>query len=145
MGLLQSLRAAPAVRASRAFLVAGLALAVLSTFMTARPAAAVPIQWTLQNVAFNDGTTASGSFLFDADSSAYSDIAITTSTGNFFDTLVPGFNFNARGFLAIVASSPPSASQTVPSGSRTETRISNQYASSCDLSSRCSFDPPLRS
>ena len=44
-------------------------------------AQAVPISWTLNNVTFDDGGTASGSFLFDADSSTFSSINISTSAG----------------------------------------------------------------
>lgn len=42
---------------------------------------ATPIMWNLQDVAFNDGGTASGSFVYDADTSTYSAINIQT-TGN---------------------------------------------------------------
>ena len=39
-----------------------------------------PITWTLSGVTFADGSTASGSFVFDADTNTYSSIDITTST-----------------------------------------------------------------
>jgi PEP-CTERM motif len=45
-------------------------------------ACAGPILWTLQGVTFNDGGTASGSFLFDAGTAQYSSINITTTSGS---------------------------------------------------------------
>ena len=43
-------------------------------------AQAAPILWTLQGVTFGGANTATGSFVFDADTLAYSDVAITTGT-----------------------------------------------------------------
>lgn len=40
---------------------------------------AMPITWNLQGVTFNDGGTASGSFVYDADTSMYSSINIQTT------------------------------------------------------------------
>ena len=45
-------------------------------------ASATPISWTLENWVFDDGGTASGSFVFDADTNAYSNISITTTLGS---------------------------------------------------------------
>ncbi|MEM9097810.1 MAG: hypothetical protein AAGC79_04735 [Pseudomonadota bacterium] len=45
-------------------------------------AQAIPVQWTLQNVTFDDGRTATGSFIFDEDTSAYSAVDIVTSGSN---------------------------------------------------------------
>ena len=43
---------------------------------------AAPVTWTLQNVVFNDGATASGSFAYDATTQLYSAINVsTTATG----------------------------------------------------------------
>jgi PEP-CTERM motif len=39
------------------------------------------IQWTLQNVTFDDGGTASGTFFYDADTNTYSNIDIVTTAG----------------------------------------------------------------
>lgn len=51
--------------------------------MLAMPAAnANLVQWTLQNVSFVGGGTATGSFVYDADTDTYSDISITTSSGS---------------------------------------------------------------
>lgn len=47
----------------------------------------VPIFWSLSNVSFDDGTTAVGGFTFDADTSSYSNVFITTSAiGTTYDT-----------------------------------------------------------
>ncbi len=42
-------------------------------------AAASPIEWTLSGVTFGDGATASGSFLYDADTQSLSDFDVTTT------------------------------------------------------------------
>ena len=39
------------------------------------------ILWTLEDVTFLDGGAASGSFIFDADSSIYSSISVSTTAG----------------------------------------------------------------
>jgi hypothetical protein len=64
-------------------------LAVLA--LGAAPLAqAAPVQWVLQDVLFNDGGTAFGSFVYDADTNTFSSIAITTTdgsalSGNFYE------------------------------------------------------------
>lgn len=45
-------------------------------------ALASPVQWTLSDVLFEDQGTASGSFVYDADTDAYSSIAITVTDGS---------------------------------------------------------------
>jgi hypothetical protein len=47
-------------------------------------AVATPITWYLSGVHFDDGGTASGSFIFDQDTATYSAINITTTLGNPF-------------------------------------------------------------
>ena len=42
---------------------------------------AVPVLWTLSDVTFDDGGTASGSFVFDADTVAFSAINVVTTDG----------------------------------------------------------------
>ena len=70
---------------------------------------AAPLTWTLQDVVFDDGGTASGSFVFDADTGTYESIAITTTpsvgaglfptesfytdVSNFLGEPIPGSNF----------------------------------------------------
>lgn len=58
-----------------------LAGATLLALAVATPAAAAPVLWTLSDVVFHDGGTASGSFVYDADLNAYSSIDITTTAG----------------------------------------------------------------
>lgn len=55
-----------------------LAVGLLAGPMTA---GAVPLVWTLDGVTFNDGSTATGSFVFDADTSMFSSVLIQTSAG----------------------------------------------------------------
>ncbi len=43
---------------------------------------AVPVTWTLSGVTFADGGTASGTFVYDADTGHYSSFNITTTTGS---------------------------------------------------------------
>ena len=63
-------------------MIARLALVLLlgaGLFVTG--AAGSPLLWTLSNVSFTDGGAASGSFVFDADTSVFSAINITTTRG----------------------------------------------------------------
>jgi hypothetical protein len=48
-------------------------------------ATAVPVRWTLANVRFDDGGTATGYFVFDADTNAFTDRAISVAGGNTTD------------------------------------------------------------
>jgi len=50
--------------------------------LSAATSFAVPVTWTLSGVAFADGGTASGSFVYDADTGLYSSFNITTTTGS---------------------------------------------------------------
>ena len=54
---------------------------VVFALSSAIAAHAVPVQWTLSNAVFDDGGTASGSFVFDAATNDYSNIAISTVAG----------------------------------------------------------------
>ena len=49
---------------------------------TSAPARAVPIQWNLSDVQFLDFGTASGSFVYDADTNTVSAVNITTTVGS---------------------------------------------------------------
>ena len=55
-----------------------------ATIAVSSIAEAAPLQWTLNNVVFSDGGTASGSFTYDASLNAYSAISITTTAGAAF-------------------------------------------------------------
>ena len=54
-------------------------LVAMAAFHVAFAAQAVPIRWTLNDVTFDDGATASGSFVHDETTSTYSDVLISVS------------------------------------------------------------------
>jgi hypothetical protein len=62
--------------------VKSLTALVLASLLAAGTAHAVPLTWTLQNVTFDDGGSANGSFDFDADTTSYSNIMINTTDPN---------------------------------------------------------------
>ena len=80
-----------------------LAAAGISLSLVATAAAADPVQWTLNNVAFDDGGAASGSFVYDADSNTYSQVNIVSTAGS----TLPGATYIAP------LSSVPSNSQSL--------------------------------
>jgi hypothetical protein len=51
-------------------------------FFFAPASFAVPLTWTLNDIVFEDGGTATGSFVYDADANSYSNIDITTQGGD---------------------------------------------------------------
>ena len=72
------------------------ALALPLAVSLAPVAHAAALTWTLQNVVFDDGGTASGSFVFDADTNTYSAINVTTTDGSVLGGSVYQFaNFEA--------------------------------------------------
>lgn len=66
--------------------VVGATVILSALCFSATDAGATPILWRLQGVTFDDGVTAAGSFRFDASTSTFSDLAITTSNGFSYDT-----------------------------------------------------------
>jgi hypothetical protein len=54
-------------------------------------ASATPITWNLTDVTFADGSTASGTFVFDADTNTYSSINIVTTAGTFYSAETFGY------------------------------------------------------
>ena len=60
-------------------LLGTIALAALTVLVGASNAYASPVTWTLENVAFADGGTASGSFTYNATTNFYSAINISTT------------------------------------------------------------------
>lgn len=82
-----------------------LALVALLAIGWSSLATAVPVQWTLEDVEFDDGGTASGSFIYDADTDTWSSISILTTPGSIFggasyDSLLVGGNFDAALYLS---------------------------------------------
>lgn len=67
---------------------------------------AAPVLWIVSGT-FNDGGTASGSFIYDADTNVYSAINVTTTTGSTRSgalyTVQNGGNANGLGMVTIVA------------------------------------------
>ena len=90
----------------RSVVAAGCALAVAASVVMPNTAMAVPIKWSV-GATFNDGTTASGSFVYDADTNIYSDIDITTTSGNVYGALVASLGPGPFGFAAVAAGPPP--------------------------------------
>lgn len=65
-------------------------IALMMNALVVGSASATLIKWHLQDVAFDDGGTASGSFIYDADTSTFSSINVMTSTGS----ILPGENYD---------------------------------------------------
>lgn len=64
---------------------------------------AVPVLWTLTDVLFDDGGTATGSFTFDADTNAYSSVSITASGGFFATSSYASLLAGGSGDAALIA------------------------------------------
>ena len=78
-----------------------IAMAAAVMALAAGAAQAVPVNWTLDGWAFDDGGMAQGGFTFDADVNAYSGISVVTSGGTIsqtFTMLDPGSTSDASGF-----------------------------------------------
>lgn len=75
-----------------------LCASVLTAVALAVPMAAqaVPLTWYLSDVVYNDGGTANGSFVFDAATNAFSNIAITTTLGS----IRTGATYSATSIIA---------------------------------------------
>jgi hypothetical protein len=65
------------------------AVAIIGLWITCGTALASPVKWTLSDVTFDDGGTASGSFFFDADTQVFSAVDIVTVSG----TVVTGHTY----------------------------------------------------
>lgn len=73
--------------------------------LLAVPGSAAPVTWYLTGT-FNDGGTASGSFVFDADTNVYTNIAISTTAGSvlpgaFYSDLSPGISSREIYLIAV--------------------------------------------
>ncbi|MGI9308973.1 MAG: hypothetical protein ACR2P6_06910 [Gammaproteobacteria bacterium] len=51
---------------------------LIAAAFSASSAQAIPVEWTLNTVQFDDGGTATGSFVYDADTDTYTDFSIQT-------------------------------------------------------------------
>lgn len=92
---------------------------VLTILLTSTSVFATPVTWTLEGVTFDDGGTATGSFVYDADLAEYISFDIRTTAGTALDStanyndLRPDSFFNAL-FFQIV----PDASASPLTGER---------------------------
>jgi len=57
---------------------------IAAALLVAMTANAVPVTWTVDNLLFDDGGTASGSFVYDASENTYADINLVTTAGSGF-------------------------------------------------------------
>ena len=76
-------------------------------------AEAIPVTWTLENVVFEDGGTAYGSYTYDADTNIFTNLSITTTAGSIItigQTYTLGCNYSGCGNLddVVVAETPAS-------------------------------------
>ena len=74
------------------------AAALVGGLLISGSAQAIPILWTITNATFNDGTTLTGSFVYDADvgiDGTYSSISVVTMDG----PIVPGGSYDDLDFL----------------------------------------------
>lgn len=61
-----------------------LKLATLFIIFLAATAHATPVQWNIQDLSFDNGSVATGSFVFDRDTNSFTDIAISITAGTDF-------------------------------------------------------------
>jgi hypothetical protein len=84
-----SLKGKPRKAKAFAAFVAAATIAILSF---ANSASAVPLTWTLMSAVFNDGGSATGSFIFNADTNVYSNFGISVTGGD--TTSFPPFTYS---------------------------------------------------
>jgi hypothetical protein len=126
-----------------------LGLALCSVF-----ASAGPVVWILSGVTFADGGTASGSFVYNADTNTYSSINVTTTTGSARSGATYHFQngggANALGMVTVVAAdltgTPDlalgfSSSLTNAGGTRT---LTGNFEATCQNAGCSSQVGPLR-
>src|SRR5688572_18672087 len=89
------------------------AAALLVGVYVPHDAHALLIRWTLSGATFTDGGTASGSFLYDANSSTVTDFDVTTTAGsvllgNHYVDLNGAFPpYPSNGFAVVIPEAPP--------------------------------------
>ncbi|MBF2097123.1 MAG: hypothetical protein IGQ88_01935 [Gloeomargaritaceae cyanobacterium C42_A2020_066] len=76
----------------RSLLTVAIGVGCVGVVMDVRPAAAISLTWTLSGFNFVDGTTAVGSFDYDADTNTYSNISIIVDNPIPANG-VPGYSF----------------------------------------------------
>ncbi len=89
-----------------------LAVATTFAFSAAIPTAlAVPVQWTLTGVTFDDGTTATGGFTYDADTNLTTNWSIATQAGT-----LPALTYNPANSNSTSRTASSSMFQVKPFG-----------------------------
>src|SRR5689334_21514527 len=97
----------------------GILIVTLMAFAVALSAG--PITWNLASVVFGDGTTVTGSFIFDANTTTFSGLSMTTSGGTsvpatsswvFNTNGLPSSEQNAGGVTGFVAVDASSGNET---------------------------------
>ena len=77
-------------------------LLVMIGLIFVNTAQALPIKWVLQDVVFNDQSTATGSYIYDTDTNMFSNINVSTSTiGSVYTVGNPSSGGNSM-FLALL-------------------------------------------
>lgn len=125
-------------------------------FFLAAQSHAAPLTWHLQGVTFADGGTASGSFVFDADSTAYSNINMVTTAGS----SLPGATYSnlyvafPNALIALQTAGAPQgstalqflfASNLTNAGGTVNILVSsNSFEGTCDASQICASNPLRR-
>ncbi|MFN8092485.1 MAG: PEP-CTERM sorting domain-containing protein [Vicinamibacteria bacterium] len=72
----------------------GILAACVAVLASPATSIATPVTWYLQGVTFNDGATASGHFVFDADTGISTSFSISTSAGT-----LPSYTYNSTNSL----------------------------------------------
>jgi PEP-CTERM motif-containing protein len=72
--------------------ISAIFVAVAAGALSASPAMAIPVSWTLSGVNFGGGGTASGSFTYDADTDIFSGWSIGVTGGSI--AALPAFTYN---------------------------------------------------
>jgi hypothetical protein len=78
---------------------------MLSTVLAASTAFATPVNWTVTGATFNDGTSLTGSFTYDADTNTYSNWNLVSSTGTVAEHTYTPVNSNLSYFSFISSAS----------------------------------------
>src|SRR6185436_1870527 len=71
----------------------GVFLLASAACLLASPAMAIPVTWTMSGVTFDDGGTASGSFVYDADTDLISTWSLGIVAGSV--SALPSFTYNS--------------------------------------------------
>jgi hypothetical protein len=97
--------------------------------ITTKSAFAVSLTWTLQNVTFSDGSTATGTFEYDATTDVYSNWNITVSESNTIANL-PTFTYNPTS--STIGEVDPTSGSFIPASSASFLQLSSNQLSNFD-------------